>query len=126
MSNNPIIPFIEGDGIGGDITRASMRVWNAAVEKAYGGKRKVHWAELFLGEKAAGIYDGDYFPGETLEAVKELMPGFHERGWPSINVGIGGFNSAWSCSRPSPEERGRLWMGANWQVKTFPSPIDSI
>ena len=73
VSDNPILGFIEGDGIGGDITRASMRVWNAAVEKAYGGKRKVHWAELFLGEKAAGIYDGNYFPAETLDAVKDLV-----------------------------------------------------
>ena len=73
VTDNPILGFVEGDGIGGDITRASMRVWNAAVEKAYGGKRKVHWAELFLGEKAAGIYDGNYFPDETLEAVKDLI-----------------------------------------------------
>ena len=73
VTDNPILGFIEGDGIGGDITRASMRVWNAAVEKAYGGKRKVHWAELFLGEKAAGIYDGNYFPAETLEAVQDLV-----------------------------------------------------
>ena len=57
VSDNPILGFIEGDGIGSDITNAAMRVWDAAVEKAYGGKRKVHWAELFLGEKAAGIYD---------------------------------------------------------------------
>ena len=73
VSDNPILGFVEGDGIGPDITAAAMRVWDAAVEKAYGGSRKVHWAELFLGEKAAGIYDGDYFPAETLEAVKELV-----------------------------------------------------
>ena len=72
VSDNPVLGFIEGDGIGPDITKAAMRVWDAAVEKAYGGRRKVHWAELFLGEKAAGIYDGDYFPAETLDAVKDL------------------------------------------------------
>jgi isocitrate dehydrogenase len=51
VPDNPILGFVEGDGIGPDITRASLRVWDAAVEKAYGGKRKVHWAELYLGEK---------------------------------------------------------------------------
>ncbi len=51
VPDNPILGFVEGDGIGPDITRAAMRVWNAAVDKAYGGKRKVHWAELYLGEK---------------------------------------------------------------------------
>ena len=66
VSDNPILGLIEGDGIGPDITRASLRVWDAAVAKAYGGKRKVHWAELYLGEKAGGLYDGDYFPAETL------------------------------------------------------------
>jgi isocitrate dehydrogenase len=73
VPDNPILGFVEGDGIGPDITRASLRVWDAAVKKAYGGKRKVHWAELFLGEKAAGIYDGDYFPAETLDAIRELV-----------------------------------------------------
>jgi len=73
VPDNPILGYVEGDGIGPDITRASMRVWNAAVEKAYGGQRKVHWAELYLGEKAAGIYDGNYFPAETLDAVKDLI-----------------------------------------------------
>lgn len=66
VSDQPILGFIEGDGIGPDITSAAMRVWNAAVEKAYSGQRKPHWAELFLGEKAAGIYSGDYFPDEAL------------------------------------------------------------
>ena len=73
VSDNPILGFVEGDGIGPDITSAAMKVWNAAVDKAYGGKRKVHWAELYLGEKAAGIYDGDYFPAETLDAIRELV-----------------------------------------------------
>jgi len=76
VGDEPILGYIEGDGIGVDITPACLKVWDAAIEKAYGGKRKVHWAELYLGEKAAGIYDGDYFPDETLEAIKELT-------WPS-------------------------------------------
>ena len=52
VPENPIIPFIEGDGTGPDITRAAMTVWNAAVEKAYGGKRKIEWTEVLAGEKA--------------------------------------------------------------------------
>ena len=50
VPNNPIVGFVEGDGIGPDITKASMRVWDAAVAKAYGGKRKIAWAELFMGD----------------------------------------------------------------------------
>ena len=73
VPDNPILGYVEGDGIGNDITQASLRVWNAAVKKAYGGERKVHWCELFMGEKAAGVYDGDYFPAETLEAMKDLL-----------------------------------------------------
>ena len=53
--------------------RASLRVWDAAVEEAYGGQRKIHWCEIYLGEKAAELYDGNYFPDETLEAIKELV-----------------------------------------------------
>src|SRR5690606_5556329 len=73
VPDNPIIGYVEGDGIGPDITRACMRIWNAAVEKAYGGKRKIHWAELYMGEKAARLYDGDYFPEETKDALKDLL-----------------------------------------------------
>ncbi|MEK6751655.1 MAG: NADP-dependent isocitrate dehydrogenase, partial [Chloroflexota bacterium] len=51
VPNNPIIPFVEGDGTGRDIWRASVRVFDAAVEKAYGGKRKIHWMEVYAGEK---------------------------------------------------------------------------
>jgi isocitrate dehydrogenase len=107
VTDNPILGFIEGDGIGGDITRASMRVWNAAVEKAYGGKRKVHWAELFLGEKAAGIYDGNYFPAETLEAVKDLIVSVKGPlttpvggGFRSLNVSLRQDLDLYACVRP--------------------------
>ena len=51
VPDNPIIPFVEGDGTGRDIWRASVRVFDAAVEKAYGGKRKIHWMEVYAGEK---------------------------------------------------------------------------
>ena len=107
VTDNPILGFIEGDGIGGDITRASMRVWNAAVEKAYGGKRKVHWAELFLGEKAAGIYDGNYFPAETLDAVKDLVVSVKGPlttpvggGFRSLNVSLRQDLDLYACVRP--------------------------
>ena len=107
VSDNPILGFIEGDGIGGDITRASMRVWNAAVEKAYGGKRKVHWAELFLGEKAAGIYDGNYFPAETLDAVQDLIVSVKGPlttpvggGFRSLNVSLRQDLDLYACVRP--------------------------
>ena len=107
VTDNPILGFVEGDGIGPDITKASMRVWNAAVEKAYGGQRKVHWAELFLGEKAAGIYDGDYFPAETLEAVKELIVSIKGPlttpvggGFRSLNVSLRQDLDLYACVRP--------------------------
>jgi len=107
VPDNPILGFIEGDGIGPDITRASMRVWNAAVEKAYGGKRKVHWAELYLGEKAAGIYDGNYFPAETLDAVRELIVSIKGPlttpvggGFRSLNVSLRQEMDLYACVRP--------------------------
>ena len=88
VPNNPILGFVEGDGIGPDITNASLRVWDAAVNKAYGGDRKVHWCELYMGEKAAGVYGGDYFPSETLDAIKDLVvaiKGFTQSGY---NIGL--------------------------------------
>jgi len=107
VSDQPILGFIEGDGIGPDITRASLRIWDAAVEKAYGGRRKVHWAELFLGEKAAGIYDGDYFPAETLEAVKDLLAAIKGPlttpvggGFRSLNVSLRQELDLYACVRP--------------------------
>ncbi|MBB5191117.1 isocitrate dehydrogenase [Silvimonas terrae] len=72
--DNPIIPFIEGDGIGADITPVMKDVVDAAVAKSYGGSRKIHWMEIYCGEKAAGIYGNDtYLPQETLEALKEYV-----------------------------------------------------
>ncbi|GJM09590.1 MAG: isocitrate dehydrogenase [NADP] [Lysobacteraceae bacterium] len=71
-TDQPIVGFVEGDGVGPDVTRASLRIWDAAVCAAYGDKRRVHWAELYMGEKAARLYDGDFFPRETLDAIKQL------------------------------------------------------
>lgn len=107
VADNPILGFVEGDGIGPDITRAAMRIWDAAVEKAYGGQRKVHWAELYLGEKAAGIYAGNYFPAETLDALKELVVSVKGPlttpiggGFRSLNVSLRQDLDLYACVRP--------------------------
>ena len=72
VPENPIVAFIEGDGIGEDITKASMHIWNSAVEKAYGGKRKISWMEIFAGEKAVKVYGQDvWLPEETIDAIKQ-------------------------------------------------------
>ena len=72
--NNPIIPFIEGDGIGVDISPVMIDVVDAAVKKAYGDARKIHWMEIYCGEKAAKLYGNDtYMPQETLDALKEYV-----------------------------------------------------
>ncbi|WP_050468106.1 NADP-dependent isocitrate dehydrogenase [Herbaspirillum chlorophenolicum] len=74
VPNNPIIPYIEGDGIGVDVTPVMLKVVNAAVEKAYDGARKIHWMEIYAGEKATRIYGKDvWMPDETLEAVKDYL-----------------------------------------------------
>src|SRR5690554_1438471 len=74
VPNNPIIPFIEGDGIGADITPVMIKVVDAAVEKAYGGERKIAWMEVYAGEKATQVYDPDtWLPKETLEAVRDYV-----------------------------------------------------
>jgi isocitrate dehydrogenase len=107
VPDNPILGFVEGDGIGPDITAACLRVWDAAVEKAYAGRRKVHWAELYLGEKAAGIYDGDYFPAEALEAIKDLVVAIKGPlttpvggGFRSLNVSLRQELDLYACVRP--------------------------
>lgn len=74
VPERPIIPYIEGDGIGVDITPVMIKVVDSAVEKAYGGTRKIAWMELFAGEKATRVYDKDtWLPDETLNAVKEFV-----------------------------------------------------
>ncbi|OWR29035.1 isocitrate dehydrogenase (NADP(+)) [Saccharibacillus sp. O23] len=72
VPNNPIIPFIEGDGTGRDIWKASKRVLDAAVEKAYGGDKKIAWYEVFAGEKAFNTY-GEWLPADTLTAIREYI-----------------------------------------------------
>ncbi len=107
VPDQPVVGFIEGDGIGPDITNACLRVWDAAVEKAYDGNRKIHWCELYLGEKAAGLYDGDYFPAETLAAIRDLVIAIKGPlttpvggGFRSLNVSLRQELDLYACVRP--------------------------
>ncbi len=107
VPDQPIVGYVEGDGIGPDITRACLRVWDAAVEQAYAGKRRIHWCELFMGEKAAELYDGNYFPDETLEALKDLIVSIKGPlttpvggGFRSLNVALRQELDLYACVRP--------------------------
>ena len=107
VPDNPIVAYIEGDGIGVDITPASLLVWNAAVEKAYGGKRKIEWVEVYTGEKAAGIYDGNYLPDETIAALREYVVSIKGPlttpvggGFRSLNVALRQILDLYACVRP--------------------------
>ena len=74
VPDNPIIPFIEGDGTGVDITPVMLKVVDAAVAKAYGGAKKIHWMEVYAGEKSTTVYDKDtWLPAETMEALREYV-----------------------------------------------------
>jgi isocitrate dehydrogenase len=103
---HPILGYIEGDGIGPDITRASLRIWDAAVQQAYGGRRRIAWMELFAGEKANGVY-GSYFPDETLAAIKEFIVAIKGPlttpvggGFRSLNVALRQELDLYACIRP--------------------------
>jgi len=107
VPDNPILLFIEGDGIGYDIMTASKRIWDAAVAKAYGGTREISWMEVYAGEKAAGIYDGDYMPEETFDAFREYFVGIKGPlttpvggGFRSLNVTLRQVLDLYSCVRP--------------------------
>jgi isocitrate dehydrogenase len=107
VPENPIMLWIEGDGIGPDIMRASKRIWDAAVEKVYKGQRKVSWMEVYAGEKAAGLYDGNYFPDETLDALRDFHVGIKGPlttpvggGFRSLNVALRQELDLYACVRP--------------------------
>jgi len=107
VPDNPIIPFIEGDGIGVDISPVMIDVVDAAVEKAYAGKRKISWMEIYTGEKAAELYDGDWFPEETLGAIKEYSVAIKGPlttpvggGFRSLNVALRQELDLYTCLRP--------------------------
>ncbi len=107
VPDQPIVGYVEGDGIGPDITKACLRIWDAAVEKAYGGTRKIHWCETFLGEKAAGLYDGNYCPDETLKVLQDLIVSIKGPlttpvggGFRSLNVALRQDLDLYACVRP--------------------------
>jgi isocitrate dehydrogenase len=108
VPNNPIIPFIEGDGIGVDITPPMIEVVNAAVEKAYGGARVISWMEVYCGEKSVATYGADeWLPEETLEAFKEYKVGIKGPLTTPVGGGIRSLNVAlrqqldlYLCLRP--------------------------
>ncbi len=112
VPDNPIIPFIEGDGTGRDIWKASVRVFNAAVEKAYKGKRKVAWYEVFAGEKAKAKFD-NWLPDDTISAVREFRVAIKGPlttpvggGIRSLNVALRQILDLYSCVRPVKYYRG--------------------
>ncbi|HCH26503.1 MULTISPECIES: NADP-dependent isocitrate dehydrogenase [Psychrobacter] len=107
VPNHPIIPFVEGDGIGVDITPVMIKVVNAAVDKAYHGKKSIIWMETYLGEKAAKVYDGDYLPNETLEILKDYVISIKGPlttpvggGFRSLNVAVRQELDLYVCQRP--------------------------
>ena len=106
--NNPIIPFIEGDGIGVDITPVMTKVIDAAVKKAYGGTKKIHWMEVFAGEKSTQLYGPDeWLPKETFNALKEYVVSIKGPMTTPVGGGIRSLNVAlrqeldlYQCVRP--------------------------
>ena len=107
VPDQPVIPYIEGDGIGVDITPVMIKVTDAAVAKAYGGARSIQWMEVFCGEKAAEKYEGDWFPAETLEAIKDYVVGIKGPlttpvggGFRSLNVALRQEMDLYVCQRP--------------------------
>src|SRR5882724_10273663 len=126
VPDQPIIPFIEGDGTGRDIWRASVRVFDAAVKKAYGGKRKIHWMEVFAGEKANKAYN-TWLPDETVTACRDYLVSIKGPLTTPIGSGIRSLNVAllqllvlYVCLRPV------LWFkGVPSPVKT-PEKVDMV
>jgi isocitrate dehydrogenase len=108
VPDNPIIPFIEGDGTGPDIWKAAQNVFDSAVAKAYGGKRKIEWMEVYAGEKALKVYgDNVWLPDETIEAIKEFIVAIKGPlttpvggGIRSLNVALRQILDLFACVRP--------------------------
>ena len=128
VSDRPVVGFIEGDGIGPDITKASMMIWNRAVEKAYGGKRAIAWMELFAGEKANEVYGEPlWLPGETVDAIREYLVAIKGPLTTPIGGGIRSLNVAlrqqldlYVCLRPV-----RYYAGVPSPVKS-PEKTDMV
>jgi isocitrate dehydrogenase len=126
VPNNPIIPYIEGDGIGPDIWAAAQAVLDAAVEKAYKGEKKLEWFEVFAGEKAYNKY-GEWLPNDTLEAIREYIVAIKGPLTTPIGGGIRSLNVAlrqeldlYTCLRPV-----RYFKGVPSPVKR-PEQVDMV
>src|SRR5271165_5399546 len=126
VPDQPIIPFIEGDGTGPDIWRASVRVFDAAVASAYGGKRKIHWLEIFAGEKANRTYN-TWLPEETVQACRNYLISIKGPlttpvggGIRSLNVALRQMLDLYVCLRPV-----RWFKGVPSPVK-HPELVDMI
>ena len=145
---NPIIPFIEGDGTGADIWRASVRVFDAAVEKVYGGARKIHWMEVYAGEKANNQF-GNWLPEATVQACRDYLVSIKGPlttpiggGIRSLNVALRQLLDLYVCLRPvrwfkgvpSPVRRPEkvdmvifrentedIYCGIEWQAESAPA-----
>jgi isocitrate dehydrogenase len=117
VPNNPILPFIEGDGTGPDIWKASVRVLDAAVAKAYGGKKKISWMEVYAGEKSFNLFN-NWLPDETVTAFRDYLVGIKGPlttpvggGIRSLNVALRQLLDLYVCLRP-----------VRW-FKGVPSPV---
>lgn len=126
VPDNPIIPYIEGDGTGPDIWRASVRVLDAAVEKAYGGRKKIAWMEVFAGEKSFKLFD-NWLPDETVEAFRTHLVGIKGPlttpiggGIRSLNVALRQLLDLFVCLRPV-----RWYKGVPSPVK-HPEKVDMV
>jgi isocitrate dehydrogenase len=126
VPDNPIIPYVEGDGTGRDIWRASVRVFDAAIKKAYGGTRKVHWMEVYAGEKSFKLFQ-TWLPDETVEAFKKFLVGIKGPlttpiggGIRSLNVALRKLLDLYVCQRPV-----RYYNGVPSPVK-HPEYVDMV
>jgi isocitrate dehydrogenase len=126
VPDHPIVPFIEGDGTGPDIWRASVRVFDAAVKKAYGGNRKIHWMEVFAGEKANKTYN-TWLPDETVTACRDYLVSIKGPlttpvggGIRSLNVALRQLLDLYVCLRPV-----RWFKGVPSPVKA-PEKVDMV
>src|SRR5215217_3438724 len=126
VPDNPVIPYIEGDGTGPDIWRASVRVFDAAVEKAYGGRRKIAWMEIFAGEKSFKKFN-NWLPDDTVAAFQHYLVGIKGPlttpvggGIRSLNVALRQMLDLYVCLRPV-----RYFTGVPSPVKT-PEKVDMV
>jgi len=126
VPDNPIIPFIEGDGTGPDIWRATVRVLDAAVEKAYGGKKRVHWMEIYAGQKSNDMFNS-WLPDETVQACREYLVSIKGPlttpiggGIRSLNVALRQLLDLYVCLRPV-----RWFKGVPSPVKK-PGDVDMV